>query len=434
MENQDLLFCGKHAINNMLQMEKLVSDATDKRLLIAAPGAAAPSDPLDPDVQINMAEFCKRRDRLNRKSLRHLPEPQLSMALENLDRCDSANGFYTYDLLKTLIETQLRFRAIAEFTMDRGARQGVDILRDFLKENIKKPNLVGFIFNYDNGHHWTTMLVNSAACPPSIPKRRSQAYTLIDSHPPTVECYTRLETLIRTLEDKNTTMVMAITRERYETLEVTMSRLHIGEELARYAIEELGFDIYTLNQEDEVGQRELAERLQLGQIRVPVPVRTTAGTFGFGAAAVEPVLAYRGNHPRYTGPILKELVAGLPPVHTIAEAKAQLMGLGFPEARVDRAIAAHGMDVPAAFAFLRRGVAATRKVVRSPCPPGQVRNRATKECRDKGRAGRAAKTPCPPGQVRNRETKACRDKKKAGRQTKKAKAEAKVEAKVDGAN
>lgn len=44
-----------------------------------------------------------------------------------------------------------------------------------------------------------------------------------------------------------------------------------------------------------------------------------------------------------------------------------------------------------------------------PCPPGQTRNKNTKECRDK----KGAKPPCPPGQTRNRHTKECRDKKGA---------------------
>jgi hypothetical protein len=48
----------------------------------------------------------------------------------------------------------------------------------------------------------------------------------------------------------------------------------------------------------------------------------------------------------------------------------------------------------------------TKKKKRSPCPPGQVRDTKTKECRDRGQK------PCPEGQVRDPRTKECREPKK----------------------
>jgi hypothetical protein len=183
----------------------------------------------------------------------------------------------------------------------------------------------------------------------------------------------------------------------------------MDEEMAHQAILEHGFEDVAMN------------ALVDGRVRVPVPVRTTLRALGFGTGAIETALERHSNNPSHTGKIAKALVAALPPTYTLAEAKVQLMSLGFSEAHVDRAMAVHGRDVPAAFAFLRRGAAAvSRKVVRTPCPPGQVRNRTTKACRGKGKAGRAARSPCPPGQVRNRTSKACREKKKAGRPSKKA--------------
>ena len=51
---------------------------------------------------------------------------------------------------------------------------------------------------------------------------------------------------------------------------------------------------------------------------------------------------------------------------------------------------------------------------KSPCAPGETRNKHTRKCRSKKRPGRRAKTPCAPGQTRNRVTKKCRDKKRRG--------------------
>lgn len=51
---------------------------------------------------------------------------------------------------------------------------------------------------------------------------------------------------------------------------------------------------------------------------------------------------------------------------------------------------------------------------KSPCAPGETRNRKTRTCRPKKRSGRPAKTPCAPGQTRNRVTRKCRDKKRRG--------------------
>lgn len=55
---------------------------------------------------------------------------------------------------------------------------------------------------------------------------------------------------------------------------------------------------------------------------------------------------------------------------------------------------------------------------RSPCPDGQVRNRTTKQCRTRLRAGRkSTKKVCPDGQVRNRTSKQCRTRLRPGRKT-----------------
>jgi hypothetical protein len=382
-------------------MEKLVADRHDRRLLIPAPGAADPSNPRDPNVQINMAEYCKRFARVEKKRYGDVAE------------CDHVSGNYDVGLLTAVLENLLRLRV--ELPCGTNVQGTIDtdetLLRNCLKANLKKPNLLGFILNYKRGYHWTTVMVNSPACPPSVPKKRKQAYTLIDSHPPTVSCFTRLETLVRALADEQTTTVIAVFQERPSVLQRFVN-MGMDEELSHQAIIEHGFEDVAMN------------ALMDGRVRVPAPVRTRLGAYGFGTATVEPVLQIHGNDPRLTNPILKELVAGLPPAATIAEAKAQLMGLGFPADRVDRAVARHGTNVVAAFTFLRRGAAAaSRKIVRTPCAPGQVRNRTTKACRDKGKAGKAARSPCPPGQIRNRTTKACRDKKKAGRPSKKTRSE-----------
>jgi hypothetical protein len=60
---------------------------------------------------------------------------------------------------------------------------------------------------------------------------------------------------------------------------------------------------------------------------------------------------------------------------------------------------------------------------KSPCAPGETRNRVTKKCRAKLRRGRPAKavTPCAADQTRNRVTKKCRAKLRRGRPAKAAK-------------
>ena len=399
VENQKDLLCGKHSINNLLQMEKLVADRHDRRLLIPAPGAADPSDPRDPNVQINMAEYCKRFSRVEKKRYGEVAA------------CDHVSGDYDVGLLTAVLENLLRLRV--ELPCGTNVQGTIDtdetLLRTCLQTNLKKPNLLGFILNYKRGYHWTTVMVNSPACPPSIPRKRKQAFTLIDSHPPTVSCFTRLETLVRALVLEQTTTVIAVFNERPSALQRFVD-MGMDEELAHQAIIEHGFEDVALN------------ALTDGRVRMPVPVRATLRRLRFGTGAIEAALERHSNNPSRTGKIAKAMVAALPPTFTLAEAKVQLMGLGFSEEHVDRAMAVHGRDVPAAFAFLRRGNAfRSRAVVRAPCAPGQVRNRTTKACRDKKRAGKAARSPCPAGQVRNRTSKACRDKKKAGRPSKKAK-------------
>ena len=59
---------------------------------------------------------------------------------------------------------------------------------------------------------------------------------------------------------------------------------------------------------------------------------------------------------------------------------------------------------------------------KTPCAPGETRNRKTHACRPKKRSGRPAKTPCAAGQIRNRVTKKCRDKLRSGRPAKTIKA------------
>ena len=60
-----------------------------------------------------------------------------------------------------------------------------------------------------------------------------------------------------------------------------------------------------------------------------------------------------------------------------------------------------------------------RKTARSPCAPGQTRNRTTKACREQKRRGRPSiRAPCASDQTRNRTSKACREKKKPGRKAK----------------
>jgi hypothetical protein len=58
---------------------------------------------------------------------------------------------------------------------------------------------------------------------------------------------------------------------------------------------------------------------------------------------------------------------------------------------------------------------------KSPCAPGETRNRKTRACRPKKRPGRRAKTPCAADQTRNRVTKKCRAKLRRGRPAKAAK-------------
>jgi hypothetical protein len=59
---------------------------------------------------------------------------------------------------------------------------------------------------------------------------------------------------------------------------------------------------------------------------------------------------------------------------------------------------------------------------KTPCAPGETRNRKTRACRLKKQPGRPAKTPCAAGQIRNRVTKKCRDKLRRGRPAKATKA------------
>ena len=57
-------------------------------------------------------------------------------------------------------------------------------------------------------------------------------------------------------------------------------------------------------------------------------------------------------------------------------------------------------------------------VSKEPCPEGMVRDRESKECREKKKPGRKpSRPPCPDNQIRNAVTKECREKKKPGRKS-----------------
>jgi len=201
IETQELHLCGMHAINNLLQEPKVVFLPNDQRLIIPTPTTALPCDdnPLTKTNQINIAERCRIHQ------LRE--EATQSVSGTEINKCDMKTGNFNIEVLQAVLESELDFNTDAIFAITNNSTDKVK-LRDFLESHSNTPNLKGFILNYGNGYHWTTVIMNSA--PPCN-------YLLIDSiriqsiyKQKNYACFENLDTLVDFLVTQNTTEAIAV--------------------------------------------------------------------------------------------------------------------------------------------------------------------------------------------------------------------------------
>jgi len=213
MQKQRL--CGMHAINNLLQEPKVVFLPNDQRLIIPTT-LPCDDDPLTKTNQINIAERCRIHQ------LRE--EATQSVSGTEINKCDMKTGDFNIEVLQSVLESELDYNTDTTYSMTKEMMDKVK-LRDFLESHSNTPNLKGFILNYRNGYHWTTVIKNSG--PPCN-------YLLIDSirllqsiyEQKNYACFENLDTLVDFLVTQNTTTVIAVFNGPNE-------RIHAVEEILK---------------------------------------------------------------------------------------------------------------------------------------------------------------------------------------------------------
>jgi hypothetical protein len=141
-ENQDRLLCAKHAINNVLQEEKIVWDPTKLTYVSKKTGKSTESDDrqiiLNKNMQLNLFRFCNSYpERLARESQQDLanlysnPDPD--------DFCDMKNGMLPFEAIQFILK-DLGFRVEFEHNLAN-------------LDKLKRPNAAGAIINLGKGHY-----------------------------------------------------------------------------------------------------------------------------------------------------------------------------------------------------------------------------------------------------------------------------------------
>jgi hypothetical protein len=190
-EAQVSLLCGKHAINNILQEEKLVWEK-DKPLLIdrkTKESATVFTSPMFSQTQLNLHKFCELYPaRVAQASQQSLENAQATMT--KTDLCDMANGNVPLEGLNFILR-DLQFRTERESIPD-----GATIKDALIEKMTKNDNLLGVIFNLGRGHYTalSKFLKKCKSWTRNATRRlTSVSYSYIDSIPNTIECKSKAD-------------------------------------------------------------------------------------------------------------------------------------------------------------------------------------------------------------------------------------------------
>lgn len=190
-EAQVSLLCGKHAINNILQEEKLVWDPTKPLLIDRKTKEAATvfTSPMFIQTQLNLHKFCELYPaRVAQASQQSLENAQATMT--KTDLCDMANGNVPLEGLNFILR-DLQFRTERESIPDKATIKDADI-----EKMTKNDNLLGVIFNLGKGHYTAlSKFIKKCKSWTRNESRRltSVSYSYIDSVPNTIVCKSNAE-------------------------------------------------------------------------------------------------------------------------------------------------------------------------------------------------------------------------------------------------
>uniref|UniRef100_A0A6C0DQW1 Uncharacterized protein n=1 Tax=viral metagenome TaxID=1070528 RepID=A0A6C0DQW1_9ZZZZ len=138
-ERQQLLLCGKHAINHILQERKVDWQPRSRELLLTGRRHV-----MDPDTHINLAQFCGTYFEYYRAAQR-IP------ANARMPPCDLINGNVSTDVIQVLFASLLGYGVDV---IGFARHKATDLKR--LKGHLEEDNCMGAIINID-GVHWTAV-------------------------------------------------------------------------------------------------------------------------------------------------------------------------------------------------------------------------------------------------------------------------------------
>lgn len=164
LERQQLLLCGKHAINHILQENKVDWYPRKQELLITGS-----RDPLNRDTRINLSYFCTSYFQYFRDAHR-IP------ANGRMPDCDLVKGNISSDVIQVFFSNLLHYRVDAiHFAQDRATA-----LRS-LAARISAHDCLGAIINI-GGNHWTAISQYLNSCRKRVAGRLEKfTWAYIDS-------------------------------------------------------------------------------------------------------------------------------------------------------------------------------------------------------------------------------------------------------------
>jgi hypothetical protein len=215
LEVQNLLLCGVHAINHLLQEKKLIWNPEDTRLIVPMAKSKDPLDLKDNYNRINMAKFCKLEAQKALKA---------GIPKNALISCDPTTGNIPADIIVNL----LRF---LEYNIDNtpyvSSAQKITQFIRAVRFKMEKPFFLGMIVNIGK-YHWTavTPYLNSCWSRNETGRLRSQRYAYINSLPDKngqakkacVDTLDDMETFLKTLPGLERIIFVYSTETSYNSI------------------------------------------------------------------------------------------------------------------------------------------------------------------------------------------------------------------------
>jgi hypothetical protein len=206
LERQTLLLCGKHAINHVLQEEKLDWRPKNPQLLLTGS-----RNPLNRDTRINLARFCDTYFAYFR-AVHQIPADA---------DCDLINGNISSDVIQILFTNMLQYSVDAVyFSVDRTAS-----LRK-VQAGLERKDCLGVVINI-GGYHWTAISQYLNSCRKRHNGRLEKfKWAYIDSQAPSIyECSDSLAELLKKYGGNFVQAILIYNRPRESYYSVAAERM-----------------------------------------------------------------------------------------------------------------------------------------------------------------------------------------------------------------